>query len=181
MRNSYQAPPSGNINPANDIEFMDPAILAVGKGRLPGGFNNSSLDMRHNYPVQTPAFENDSRIQLLMQRSLSPHQNLRYADVRDNFSPPSDAYGFTSRHMEQSHASNHAPFSQFSLQQQPRNTVVSNGPWDGWNERPSANDIGISELLRNDRMGINKYYGGYEDAKFRMTNSGDLYNRGFGM
>lgn len=180
LRNPYQTSPSGNISPANDIEFIDPAILAVGKGRLPGGLNNSSLDMRPNFPVQTPTFENDSRIQLLMQRSLSPHQNLRYTDVRDNFSPPNDAYGFTSRHMDQSQASNHAPFSQFSLQQ-PRNTVVSNGPWDGWSELQAANDIGIAELLRNDRLGINKFYGGYDDAKFRMNNSGDLYNRSFGM
>ncbi|XP_021746224.1 uncharacterized protein LOC110712112 isoform X2 [Chenopodium quinoa] len=181
LRNPYQALPSGNINPANDIEFIDPAILAVGKGRLPGGLNNSSIDMRQNYSVQPPAFENDSRMQLFMQRSLSPHQNLRYPDVRDNFSPPNDAYGFSSRHMDQSQASNHVPFSQFSLQQLPRNTAVSNGPWDNWSELQAANDIGVAELLRNDRLGINKFYGGYEDAKFRMTNSGDLYNRSFGM
>ncbi|KMT02154.1 hypothetical protein BVRB_9g207330 isoform C [Beta vulgaris subsp. vulgaris] len=180
LRNPYQASPSGNISTANDIEFIDPAILAVGKGRLPTGFNNSSLDMRPGFPAQTPAFENDSRLQLLMQRSLSPNQNLRYNDVRDNFSPPNDAYGFPSRHMEQSQASNHAPFSQFSIQQ-PRNTVNSNGPWDSWSEIQAANEIGIAELLRNERLGINKFYGGYEDAKFRMTNSGDLYNRSFGM
>ncbi|KAL2938201.1 Protein translocase subunit SecA [Bienertia sinuspersici] len=181
LRNPYQGSPSGNLNTANDIiEFIDPAILAVGKGRLPGGLNNSSLDMRPNFPVQTPGFENDTRLQLLMQRSLSPHQNLRYTDVRDNFSPPNDAYSFTSRHMDQSQASSHAPFSQYSFQQ-PRNNVVSNGPWDGWSDLQATNEIGMAELLRNDRMGINKFYGGYEDAKYRMSNSGDLYNRGFGM
>uniref|UniRef100_A0A803L3P8 Uncharacterized protein n=1 Tax=Chenopodium quinoa TaxID=63459 RepID=A0A803L3P8_CHEQI len=179
-RNPYQTPPSGNKSLANDIEFIDPAILAVGKGRLPGGINNSSIDMRSNYPVQPSAFENDSRLQLLMQRSLSPHQNLRYTDVRDNFSPPNDAYGFSSRYMDQSQVSNHVPFSQFSLQQPPRNTAVSNGHWDNWSELQSGNDIGIAELLRNERLG-NKFYGGYEDAKFRMTNSGDIYNRSFGM
>ncbi|CAO2812885.1 unnamed protein product [Amaranthus hypochondriacus] len=180
LRNLHQASPSGNMSFTDDIEFRDPAILAVGKGSLPGGLNNSSLDMRPTFPVQSHVFENDSRLQLLMQRSLSPHQNFRYNEVRDNFSPPNDAYGFTSRHIDQSQASNHVPFSQFS-HQQPRNTVVSNGPWDGWGELQGATDISMGELLRNDRHGINKFFGGYEDAKFRMTNSGDLYNRSFGM
>ncbi|KAJ1395105.1 hypothetical protein SESBI_33632 [Sesbania bispinosa] len=34
LRNSYQTSSNGNIGGAGDIEFMDPAILAVGKGRL---------------------------------------------------------------------------------------------------------------------------------------------------
>ncbi|XP_057526259.1 uncharacterized protein LOC130805500 isoform X1 [Amaranthus tricolor] len=180
LRNPYQASPIGNINITDDIEFSDPAILAVGKGRLPGGLNNSSLDMRQTFPVQQPVFENDSRVQLLMHRSLSPHQNLRYNDVRDNLSPLNDTYGFAAQQMDQSQASNHVSFSQFSLQQ-PRNPVVSNRSWDGWSELQGSNDVGIAELLRNDRLGINKLYGGYEDAKFRVTNSGDVYNRSFGM
>ncbi|XP_074285520.1 uncharacterized protein LOC141611021 [Silene latifolia] len=176
LRNPYQASPSGNTS-TNDFEFMDPAILAVGKGRLPTGPHSSGIDMRQNFHVPAPGFENELRYQL-MQRSHSPSQNLRYNDVRDNFSPPNNAYGFTSQHMEHSQA-NHAS-SQFSLQQ-PRNTVISNGQWDGWSELQSPNDMGIAELLRNDRVGLDKLYGGYDNSKFQMTNSGDIYNRSFGM
>jgi len=85
LRNPYQASPGGNINAASDIELMDPAILAVGKGRLPSGVNNSGMDMRPNIHVQAPLFENDSRLQLLMRRSLSHRQSLRCTKVGDNF------------------------------------------------------------------------------------------------
>lgn len=171
LRNPYQASPSGNISATGDIELIDPAILAVGKGRLPSCVNNSGMDVRNDFHLQTPLFENDSRLQLLMQRSLSPHQNLRYTDVGDNFSAVTNAYGFTSRHVEQSQPSNTSLFTQFSLQQA-RNTAATSGHWDGWSEVQTGNDIGIAELLRNGRLGLNK---------FGMTSSGDLYNRSFRM
>ncbi|KAG6631653.1 hypothetical protein CIPAW_13G104900 [Carya illinoinensis] len=63
LRNSYQTMPTGNIFNTGDIEFMDPAILAVGEGRLQGGLNNSGLDMRSTFPPQLSAFESDSRFQ----------------------------------------------------------------------------------------------------------------------
>uniref|UniRef100_A0A5B6ZGY8 CCR4-NOT transcription complex subunit 4 n=1 Tax=Davidia involucrata TaxID=16924 RepID=A0A5B6ZGY8_DAVIN len=176
----YQAPPSGNIGSTGDIEFMDPAILAVGKGRLPGTLSNPGLDVRSNFPPQLSAFENEARLQLLMQRSLAPHQNLRFADMGDSFSSLSDSYGNPSRIMEQSPASNQSPFSQLSLQQS-RNALMSNGHWDGWHEVQSGNDLGMAELLRNEKLGFNKFYTGYEDSKFRMPSSGNLYNRTFGI
>ncbi|XP_037495172.1 uncharacterized protein LOC105628163 [Jatropha curcas] len=181
MRNSYQAPPAGNISSSGDIEFMDPAILAVGKGRLQGALNNPGLDMRSNFPQQLSAFENEARLQLLMQRSLSPHQNLRYADIGDSFSSLSDSYGISSRLVDQSQMNNLSPFMQMSLQHS-RNGVMSNGHWDGWNEVQGGNNLGVAELLRNERLGLNKFYSsGYEDSKFRMPSSGDLYNRTFEM
>lgn len=116
----------------------------------------------------------------MMQRSLSAQQNLRFPDVGDCFSPLNDAYGIHSRLMEQSQANNLSPFAQLSLQQS-RNGLMSNGHWDGWNEAQSGNNLGMAELLRNERLGFNKFYTGYEDSKFRMPSSGDLYNRTFGM
>ncbi|XP_048233599.1 dentin sialophosphoprotein isoform X2 [Ricinus communis] len=181
LRNPYQAAPPGNISSSGDIEFMDPAILAVGKGRLQGGLNTQGLDMRSNFPQQLSAFENDPRLQLLMQRSLSPHQNLRYADIGDNFSSLNDCYGISSRLVDQSQMGNLSPFMQMSLQHS-RNGLMSNGHWDGWNELQGANNLGVAEYLRNERLGLNKFYSaGYEDSKFRMPNSGDLYNRTFEM
>ena len=48
-----------------DIEFIDPAILAVGKGRFPGGLSGPGLDMRSSYPTQMPNYESESRLQIL--------------------------------------------------------------------------------------------------------------------
>jgi len=172
LRNPYQASPGGNINAASDIELMDPAILAVGKGRLPSGVNNSGMDMRPNIHVQAPLFENDSRLQLLMQRSLSHRQSLRCTKVGDNFCSGSDDYGFTSQqHMEESQQSNLSLFTPFSLHQT-RNMVATNGHWNAWSEIQTGNDLRVAELLRNDRLRFNK---------FGMTSSGDLYNKSFKM
>ncbi|XP_071722610.1 uncharacterized protein [Rutidosis leptorrhynchoides] len=164
LRNSYQVPPTGSVISPGDIEFMDPAILAVGKGRFQGGINNNSgLDVRSNFPSQLNAFENEARLQLLMQRSPSPHPAQRIPDFGNSFSSNNDSYG------------NMAPFaSQVSLQQR-MNPYLSNGQWDGWNDVQNGN------MLRNEQPGFNKLYSGYEDTKFRMPSSGDMYNRTFGM
>ncbi|KAF8395025.1 hypothetical protein HHK36_018964 [Tetracentron sinense] len=181
MRNQYQTPLTGNIGSIGDVEFIDPAILAVGKGRLPNGLNNYGLDMRSTFPPHLSVSENEARLQLLMQQSLSLNQNLRFSDhIGDKFSPQSDAYGIPSRLLEQSQANNLSPFMQLSLQQS-RNARMSNGHWDGWNEVQNGNDLAMAELLRNERLGFNKIFPGYEDLKFRMPSSGDIYNRAFGM
>nr|CAD1817578.1 unnamed protein product [Ananas comosus var. bracteatus] len=44
----YQSHIAGN---PGDIEFIDPAILAVGKGRMPG-VNDSGLDLKSGFPAQ---------------------------------------------------------------------------------------------------------------------------------
>lgn len=179
LRSSYQTPSTGNIGGPGDIEFMDPAILAVGKGRIQGGRNGSLLDMRSNYPEHLNYFENEARVQLLMQRSLSPQQNLRFADIGNSFSQFGDSYGISSR-LNQSQVNNLSSFPQLSVQQS-RNAVLSNGQLDGWNEVQSGNSLGVAELLRNERLGFNKFYRGYDDPKYRMPNSRDLYNRTFGI
>ncbi|GFZ20540.1 RNA binding (RRM/RBD/RNP motifs) family protein [Actinidia rufa] len=176
MRNLYQAPPTENVGSAGDIEFMDPAILAVGKGRLPVGLNNAAgVDMRSNFSSQLSAFENEARLQLLMQRSLSPLQNHRLTDLGDGIALFNDAYRIPSRIMEQT-MNGYSPPSQ-----QSRTSLVSNGQWDGWNEVQSGNGLGMVELLRTERLGYNKLYSGYEDSKYRMPSSGNLYNRTYGI
>lgn len=178
-RNSYQTPSTGNFGGAGDIEFMDPAILAVGKGRLQGALNSPTLDMQSNYTPQLNYLENEARLQLLMQRSISPQHNHRFSEIGNTFSQLGDPYGVSSR-IDQSHVSNLATFPQLSLQQS-RNAVLSNGNWDGWNELQNGNRMGMAELLRNERPEFSKFYRGYDDSKYQMPNSGDLYNRTFGI
>lgn len=158
-----------NIGSAADIEFMDPAILAVGKGRLPGGHSSLGLDMRSRFPQQMYGYENEVQAELLMQRSLSSHknQNHKYVEMSGNFSSHPDYYGSPK---------NLSPFSQFSHPQS-RNQLISNGNWDGWNEVQGMNELSMAELLRSERMGINNLFNGYEDSKYRMAGSSDLYNQ----
>ncbi|CAI0548568.1 unnamed protein product [Linum tenue] len=191
LRSSYQAPMSGSMGSTADIEFIDPAILAVGKGRPQGAFSNNSpgLDMRSNFPLQYSSFENEARLQqLIMQRSLpQQQQNLRYGDLADNFSSSlADSYGLSSRMVDQSQLNNNlSPFAQLSVPQSRSNGLVSNGHWgDGWNEvQGGGNNLGMADLLRSERLGqFNNFYSsGYEDSKFRMPSSGDFYNRTFEM
>ncbi|PIM98501.1 hypothetical protein CDL12_29023 [Handroanthus impetiginosus] len=179
LRNQYQTASSGNTFSSGDIEFIDPAILAVGKGTLAGGINSPGLDMRPSFSPQFNTYE-DARFQTLLQRSLPPQQNQRFTDLGDSCSTLGDAYGLPSRFMEQTISNNLSPFSQFTLPQS-RNGITSNGQWDGWNEAQSGNNLGMAELLRTQRLGFNKFYGGYEDSKIRMPSSGNLYNGTYGI
>uniref|UniRef100_A0A1D1XGE8 CCR4-NOT transcription complex subunit 4 n=1 Tax=Anthurium amnicola TaxID=1678845 RepID=A0A1D1XGE8_9ARAE len=168
LRSEYQMPASGNNG---DVEFIDPAILAVGKGRLPHGVDNSGFDLRYTFPTQFNSSEIDPRLQLLMQQSVSAHQDLRIADnYGSRFLPLNDSY-IPSRHAQQNLPSL-PPFSMMSIQQQSRNSQ-----WEGWNDVQTSSESGLSEMLRNKRLGLNRYFPGNEE-KFP---TGDIYNRGFGI
>ncbi|KAI3980510.1 hypothetical protein MKX01_008927 [Papaver californicum] len=182
-RNQYPPHPTNSID---DPEFIDPAILFVGKGRRPNGMNSlgGGLDMRSTFTPHRSVSREDLRLQqLLMQQSISTHQNLRYPDhIGDRFSPATDAYSRTPlRFPEQSQITNPLLFSQSSFHQS------RNGHYDGWNEvqNGNSNDFAMAELLRNERLGggFNKqHYPSYDDLKYRMPSSGDIYNnRAFGM
>ncbi|XP_031385933.1 uncharacterized protein LOC116199631 isoform X2 [Punica granatum] len=180
LRNTEPQPNGNSIGGSADIEFMDPAILAVGKGRLQaGGPASPGFDIR-SFPQHLRAFENDSRLDLLTQRSASPHQSLGY-DIGAGYTSHGDSYGVPSRILDQSPMGN-LNYTQLSSFQQGRNSVMSNGHWNGWNEmQGGGNGMVMAELLRNERLGINKLFNGYEESKFRMPSSGDLYGRTFGM
>ncbi|KAL1558601.1 RING-type E3 ubiquitin transferase [Salvia divinorum] len=180
LRNQYQTPPSGDSYSNGDIEFMDPAILAVGKGTLASGINNMGLDIRSNFSPQFNTYD-EARFQSILQRSFPPHHNQRFSDLGNNLSTLGDTYGIPSRVVEQTLTNNHSPFSQFNLQQY-RNGVTSNGQWDGWNESQSVNKLSMDELLRAERLELSsKLYGGYEESKMRMPGSGNIYNGAYGI
>ncbi|KAG9158198.1 hypothetical protein Leryth_000340 [Lithospermum erythrorhizon] len=176
LRNQYQTSMAGNMASSGDIEFMDPAILAVGKGRLPVGLNNSGLDTRQSFSSQYSAYENEARLQLLMERS---QQNQRYSDIGNNFTHLQDAYSIPSRAMEHTLTENLSPFSQLNYQN--FSSVSPNGHLKGWNEVRSGNEFAMAELLRNERLRFNNFYAGHEESKFRVPSSGDIYNRTFGI
>ncbi|KAG6415435.1 hypothetical protein SASPL_122846 [Salvia splendens] len=167
LRNQYQTAPSGDTYSNGDIEFMDPAILAVGKGTFASGINNMGLDIRSNFSPQFNTYD-EVRFQSILQRSFPPQHNQRFGDLGNNLSTLGDIHGIPSRVAEQTLTNNHSPFSQFSLHQY-RNGATSNGQWDGWNESQSRNNLSIDELLRAERLRLSSnIYGGYEESKMRM-------------
>ncbi|XP_010520331.1 PREDICTED: uncharacterized protein LOC104799481 isoform X2 [Tarenaya hassleriana] len=189
LRQTYQAPhPGGNSSLARDLEFMDPAILAVGRGRHQNGLGSAEVDMRYSFPSQLNSFESNSRLEMLMQRSLSAQQQSHdeYRDLRDvnNFSSQlnNDPYGIIGSRliMDQTQGT--------SLSRQPfPNSLLhgNSGQWDRWNNNEASsggNSLGMAEIQRRniERLGFGSksLYNGFEESKFRMASSGDhLYSR----
>ncbi|CAI9287894.1 unnamed protein product [Lactuca saligna] len=101
------------VNIGGDLEFMDPAILAVG-GRVnsnspPGrGFGfGFGLDMRSSFPSFN---ENDVRLQVLMQRSSFSHQQnpRRLSEVGLDFPQQINSYAaIPSRMVDNNHLPSH--------------------------------------------------------------------------
>ncbi|CAN8252668.1 unnamed protein product [Cochlearia groenlandica] len=196
LRNAYQAsPPVGNHSSVSDIEFVDPAILAVGRG-----MRNSDLDMRSGFPSQLNSFDNEAGLQMLRQQSLSAGQQQQqqvngfHHDLR-NLSPSvTDPYGFSSRLMDHHHtqgSSLPSPFSHLQRQQPSANSVLSSGHWDKWNEGQSLNSLGIdkwNEGQNVNSLGMDKWNEGQNVNSLgmaellrneRMGFNGSLYNNGY--
>ncbi|KAJ1688685.1 hypothetical protein LUZ63_012840 [Rhynchospora breviuscula] len=172
---------------SSDIEFIDPAILAVGKGRM-AGLSETVLDQK---PVPASSYlsnfsasptNSDPRIQLLMQQALSSsNQNPRMIPdhhVRDPYLSLSDSVNGNfgaSRFMAQN-------FAQVSPHQQQRSSHLTNGgQWDGWSDLRMGGNMGMNEMLRNERIMLNgnNLYAG-EENNFHLPGS-DIYNRAFGL
>lgn len=169
LRKDYQMASAGY---SGDVEFIDPAILAVGKGRLPHGVDNPGFDLRYAPPPQFSASDVDPRLQLLMQQSVAAQQELRMSEsFGGRFLPVNDSYA-PSRLLHQNLQSL-SPFGSMApLQHHSRSAQ-----WEGWNDLQASSDPGVGEILRSKRLGLNRYFPGNED-KFR---AGDVYNREFGI
>ena len=166
--NHYQVPFGRHTN---DIEFNDPAILAVGKGRMPG-IGDSGLEMKntHVFPAHLQTSNNDPRFQLQMQPNVQSHQNLRFKDhMHDAFNPMNDNY-LASRFLQQSHGPV-SPYAQ--MPQQPRNSQLTNGHLDGWSNLRQGNNNLMSDMSR-------MLYPS-EVNNLHMLGSNDIYTRAFGM
>ncbi|KAK1562837.1 hypothetical protein Q3G72_017776 [Acer saccharum] len=180
-----------------DVEFVDPAILEVGKGVQATILNNRGIDTRPTSSLQLNPFDHDARHQLLMRQPLSGYQDQKFPNPLTNtFAPPNntysispndaysisqnDAYSISPMLLDQSEPSNPSMFVQSSSQQF-RNLNMSSGHLGNWNEVKSISDLGVSDLMTNGGLGYNKFISSYEDLKCQMSNSRNLYNRGFAM
>ena len=166
--NHYQAQFGRHIN---DIEFDDPAILAVGKGLMPR-IGDSGLEMKSTpaFPAQLQTANGDPRFHLHVQPNLQSHQNMRLTDhMQDAFNSMNDNY-LASSFLAQ----NHGPVSPYvQMPQQPRNSQLTNGHWDGWSDLRQGNNTPTSDMSR-------MLYPN-EAHNLHMLGSNDIYNRAFGM
>ncbi|KAJ8458227.1 hypothetical protein OPV22_031153 [Ensete ventricosum] len=173
--NSYQSDLIGN---SCDVEFIDPAILAIGKGRVHLGPNNSAFGLKASFPEQFCTSNSDPRLHLVMQQSVSSNQNMRIPDhMGERFLPLNDAY-IASQLLAKSHSSV-SPFAQLSYQQL-RNSPFPNNQWDACNSHNSirtGNDIGLSEIFRNERFGLNDYYTNTHEDKFHIPRTVQIFLR----
>ncbi|KAA8539366.1 hypothetical protein F0562_026058 [Nyssa sinensis] len=196
--NRYCAPSIGNIKHTSSDDFIDPAILVVGRGKPTNGLNNSGVDVRQAYTPQPSAYEDEAKLWLLMQQSAfahqdpkfsqffkqetpSAHQELRFSShIGDSFSSLGDSYGFSSRLMDQHQTYNPFPFTQLS-QQKYGNGHISNGYQPALDEFQHRNEVVMSEIQRNERLGFNKFFPGYGDLMLHVPSAGDVYSRVYGM
>ncbi|KAJ6803633.1 uncharacterized protein M6B38_189160 [Iris pallida] len=178
LGNQYQVQESHTVA---DVEFIDPAILAVGRGCMPLGVNNSST-MGPSLPSQFIS-KSDSRLQLLMQQSASCQQQNRIISdhMGDMTLPPNNDPYSVPRVLPQGF-STQSPLAHFSLQQ-PINSLTSSNHLGGWNDAHAFNEVDNRlNMLRNERSGLNRnYYPRNDDYKLFHVPTADLYNRSFGM
>ncbi|XP_011627452.1 uncharacterized protein LOC18423670 isoform X1 [Amborella trichopoda] len=167
---------------SGDVELIDPAIMAVGKGKLPLGVaRNPTLDRRAPFIPQPSPLENDARFHLLMQNSISAHQQMRFPDsISDSFSNLTDPH-LSSRFLEQSQAGLLSPFAQIPFQNPTRSSHVANSQWEDWRGVHPVRNGGLVDVTKNERHRYSKYFPAYEEHKLHMPGSGDVYNRAFEM
>ncbi|XVE96764.1 hypothetical protein REPUB_Repub02eG0250900 [Reevesia pubescens] len=165
-----------SIGGSGDVEFLDPAILEVGKGVMATGLNKPGFDTRTSV-LHHSSFDHDARLQLLMQQSLYAHQSLPFQDhSRNRISQSDDAYSMSPMLLDQSPAYNPFSFPQSTIQQFAH---MSNGHGVSWNEGSGFNDLRLPELLKNGGLAFNELTPSYDDLKCQVSSSSNLYNRGF--
>ncbi|XP_020574431.1 uncharacterized protein LOC110020616 isoform X2 [Phalaenopsis equestris] len=167
-----------NLN-AGDVEFIDPAILAVGKNLLPLEANDSGFGLTSNAASQFRTTESNN-IQPLMQYSISAFKDQRFSNnnnIVGGLSTMNDVY-FSSRFPAQFHNPSHLPFTQPQLR---TSTILNNQSRDLWNVL-NDREMGMTEIVQNERFGHDSYIiPGKEEHSFRLSSSNYLYSRPYGM
>ncbi|KAF8079539.1 hypothetical protein N665_1020s0007 [Sinapis alba] len=136
----HQSLPTENNGGLRDVQFMDPAIMAVGQG-----FENPSLDYRSNFQGNTNMFAKFQQQHAALQSPLPSHQNCRLTD----------SLGMASRLIDQSQGSSNILARNMAL--------PTNGQWDGL-----SNEIQSLNRLQNERFtGSTNRMNGY-NGTFRI-------------
>ncbi|XP_020422134.1 uncharacterized protein LOC18772725 isoform X1 [Prunus persica] len=165
---------TGNSGNTGDVKNNGQAILEVGEGILARGLSRRATLSQFN------TSEPDARRHLMRQQT-STQQNLGFQDhFSTRYSSLNDAHRISPQHPDQFQPNNTSSFVQSSTQQL-SDMHVSNSHWAQWNEVRSVSDLGISDLLRNDRLGFTNLIPCYENMKSPAGCFSHLSNRAFEM
>ncbi|KAL6133341.1 hypothetical protein ACLB2K_065578 [Fragaria x ananassa] len=163
--------PTGYPGITGDAELFEPSSFDIGNGILERGRATIS-----QYNSSQP----DARFHRMRQQSTLTQQSLGFHDhFRNTYSSLNDGRLLSPQNPNQ-FQSNPSIFAQ-STPQQVSDVLVSNIHWGQWNGVKSASDLGISELLRNERLGYNKFIPYYEDSKTQSSYFSNLSSKGFEM
>lgn len=171
--------PTGYPGITGDAELFEPSSFDIGNGILERGRATLS-----QYNSSQP----DARLHMMRQQSTLTQQSLGFHDhFRNTYSSLNDGRLLSPQNPNQFQSnpsiftqSNPSIFAQ-STPQQVSDVLVSNSHWGQWNGVKSASDLGISELLRNERLGYNKFIPYYEDSKTQSSYFSNLSSKGFEM
>ncbi|KAL3649775.1 hypothetical protein CASFOL_006178 [Castilleja foliolosa] len=187
--NNFLQPSSTRFNSMNDNDFFDPS-LNYSK-------DNRSFETRSTSNPRLSAFEEESRLWLLMQQSASAQQEFNFSQMFPAQRPPTQQepsykghmgnglsgldkiYGLSSRHVNEQQNYDQSFFSNVS-QQTYANSPISNinGYRHSVDEvQQRKGEVGPTEFQRNERLGVD-YFPGHGGLMF---NSSDAYTRVFGL
>lgn len=166
---------TGNSDHTVDVKNNGQAILEVGEGILARGLSGRGTLSQFN------TSEPDASLHLMRHQPTSTQQNLGFQDhFSTRYSSLNDAHRISPQHPDQFQPNNTSSFVQSSTQQF-SDVHVSNSHWAQWNEVRSVSDLGISDLLRNDRLGFTNLIPCYENMKSPAGCFSHLNNRAFEM
>lgn len=162
--NHYRTPSIGNISNSSD-DFIDPAIMAVGRGKSSSFDEEAKLWYLMQQQQQSASVTNHhydpqySQTSFMQQQQQTP----QFSSYRDDY------YGdMTSRLVDQN--------QQRYTEQQYLQHKFANGH-EVQQLHNSRSEVGLG----NERLGLDKLLPGYGEYMFQMPSSGDVYTRVFGM
>lgn len=194
-----QVPSAGSNGISTEIDLMDSVVLSCGNGKPGNVLENSIIGTRPAFNNdQLSSYDEEAKLLLRMQQPLPHSQDSKYsgfllqqnqstckgtqfpARAGDELSALDNAYGLPPRLMYQPQT--HDPSSLMQVPQcKMENMHISNGHQYNYEEVLWNNGYGIGDIQRNERVGLDKYFSGYDDLVYQMAGSGDLYNRAFQM
>lgn len=196
LNSILQEPPRGSSSSScAEVDFLDPAILNCEKGKPTNVHNIPGMGTRCGSKSQMSAFDDEARLWLLMQQPTSTEQDSKSSQVflqqtptvckesrfpghvGEQLSLLDNVYGYSLDQCPKYETSSNTPLSHQKL----ANGHSSKAYQYSLDEVHRRNEIGMGEIQRNEKLGLNKYFSGYGDLMLSMANSGDVYTKVFGM
>lgn len=184
LNSILQEPPKGSCSSCGDGDFLE-------KGKPTNVLSVPGMGTRSGSNPQLCAFDDEARLWLLMQQPTYTEQDSNCPQifmqqtpavqkesrfpghVAEHLSLLDSLYGYSSKRLDQCQKYETSSLSQQKLE----NGHSSNGYQYSLEELHRRNEVGMAEIQRNEKLGLNKYFSGYGDLMLSMSNSGDVYSK----